>query len=111
MKGGNKSPRLVCTLGILAKFEQNQPLGNLLKSTGDKQLVESCKDREWGTGVPLFVNNSLNPTSWHNQGWLGEILESVRGILLNPPAETSVMPNAMDIETENTAAGMAINAT
>ena len=63
-----------CTPGILAKFKQNLPLANLLKSTGDKKLVECCKDHDWGNGIPLYDANCLDSNQWHSQGLLGEIL-------------------------------------
>ena len=70
-----------CTPGILAKFEQNPALAGLLRSTGTKRLAECCKDKDWGTCVPLFVENSLDSSKWHGQGLLGEILETVRQVI------------------------------
>ena len=64
-----QNAKAMCTPGILAKFEQNPSLTKLLLSTGNMTLVESCKDRDWGTGVPLYENNALIRTSWHNQGF------------------------------------------
>ena len=72
-----------CTLGILAKFEQNPALAGLLRSTGSKRLVECCKDKDWGTCIPLFVENSLDSSKWHGQGLLGEILETVCQVIQN----------------------------
>ena len=66
-----------CTPDILAKFKQNPLLSEFLKSTGTKTIVESCRDREWGTGVPLYDPNSLDSDTWNSQGLLGEILEAV----------------------------------
>ena len=80
-----------CTPGILAKFEQNKLLGDLLKSTGSKKLVECCKDKNWGTGIPLHAGDALDSTKWQSQGWLGEILESVRSIIANNSMETATM--------------------
>ena len=64
-----------CTPGILAKFEQHLTLSKLLLSTGSKQLVECCKDKDWGMGIPLFDQNVLKQDHWHSQGLLGEILK------------------------------------
>ena len=51
--------KATCTPGLLAKFEQNPSLAKLLLSTGNKTLVESCKDKDWGTSVPLYDSNAL----------------------------------------------------
>ena len=83
-----------CTPGILAKFEQNPILSKLLTSTGDKTLVECCKDADWGTGIPLYADNPLDNSNWQSQGLLGEILESVRLILHEPK-----LPTANNMET------------
>ena len=71
-----------CTPGILAKFEQNQTLQKLLLSTKNRHLVECCHDKFRGTGVPLHDTDALIHSNWHSLGLLGEILESVRSILL-----------------------------
>ena len=78
-----------CTPGLLAKFEQNPLLAKLLNSTGNRTIVECCKDTDWGTGVPLYAENPLDNTKWHSQGLLGEILESVRLILREPTTSPS----------------------
>ena len=48
-----------------------------LFETGDKLLVESCYDKVWGTGKPLFKEDCLD-VSRRNQGILGEILCEIR---------------------------------
>ena len=78
-----------CTLGLLAKFEQNPILAKLLDSTGNKTIVECCKDTDWGTGVLLYAENPLDNSKWHSQGLLGEILETVKLILREPTAALS----------------------
>ena len=70
-----------CIPGILAKFEQNPNLGSLLKSTGNRKLVECSRDNDWGTGIPLHNTNALNPSYWHSQGLLGEMLDTIRTII------------------------------
>ena len=50
----------LCKPGLLAKFKSNDSLSNLLKSTGDKMLVESCRDQLGGNGIPLRDKDSLN---------------------------------------------------
>ena len=58
--------KATCLLGVLAKFEQNPHITTLLTSTGTMQIVECCRDKEWGTGVPLHDTSCLNPMSWHS---------------------------------------------
>ena len=88
-----ENARASCTPGILAKFEQHPTLSKLLLSTGSKQLVECCKDKDWGMGIPLFDQNVLKQDHWHSQGLLGEILETVRTILTQSQ-NTSTTENA-----------------
>ena len=71
-----------CIPGILAKFEQNPNLANLLKSTASNKLVECCRDKDWGTGIPLHDSNALNPS--YSQGLLGEMLKSICTFISSP---------------------------
>ena len=68
----------LCEDGLVAKFDQNYNLKHLLQSTGSKKLVECCKDKVWGNGLPLSDNNCLDPKYWDNQGILGEMLEKIQ---------------------------------
>ena len=68
----------LCKPGIAAKFGSNSSLMNLLHSTGEKMLVESCHDQLWGTGVPLRDKDCLNREKWCGAGILGEILMELR---------------------------------
>ena len=43
----------VCYDGVREKFQQNNALLALLKSTSPKTLAEATTDRLWGTGIPL----------------------------------------------------------
>ena len=70
--------RVRCEEGIKAKFMQNSGIRSYLLNTGTKKIVECCNDKLWGTGIPLYDENCLNPTHWTNQGILGEILEANR---------------------------------
>ena len=70
----------LCKPGIKCKFQQNPSLATALLETGDKMLVESCYDKVWGTGKPLFEENCLE-VSKQNQGILGEILCEIRSEL------------------------------
>ena len=86
-----QAAKATCLPGILAKFEQNPNLVTLLKSTGALQIAECCRDKEWGTGIPLYDNSCINPSSWHSQGLLGEILEQVRSVLNAADNNTTTM--------------------
>ena len=67
-----------CEEGIKAKYMQNIEIRSYLLNTGTLKIVESCNDKFWGTGVPLYEENCLNPSNWTSQGLLGEILENIR---------------------------------
>ena len=77
----NDNAKEMCESGIVAKFEQNPELTEILIGTNKKTLVECCSDRVWGNGIPLFDDNCLKPECWSGQGVLGEILEEVRAKL------------------------------
>ena len=79
----------VCKPGLTAKFKSDDILLKLLKSTGDKMLVESCRDQVWGTGILLRDRECLNREKWYAQGIIGEILMEIRSELLEPNMETS----------------------
>ena len=65
--------------------------------------MESCKDKDWGTGVPLYDSKALTRANWHGQGFLGEILESVRAILRTPISSAhQSTPETMDIASTET---------
>ena len=65
----------ICLRGIKAKFEQNDALLAMLKTTRPKTLVEAT----WIAcgGVQLQVTHALNSEKWHGRGWLSHILETV----------------------------------
>ena len=42
----------LCEDGIASKFLQKIQLQKHLRETGDKTIVECCRDTLWGTGVP-----------------------------------------------------------
>ena len=73
----------LCLEGIKAKFAQNPPLLNMLKSTEPKVLVESSLDRLWGTEVQLLDLDALNPEKWHGTGWMSAMLSTVHGMDFN----------------------------
>ena len=73
----------LCLEGIKAKFIQNPPLLNMLKSTEPKVIVESSLDKLWGTGVQLRDQHALNPEKWHGTGWMSAMSSTVRNIDIN----------------------------
>ena len=84
-----KQAKTKCKPGLAAKFKSNEALLNLLKSTGDKMLVESCRDQLWGTGIPLRDKDCLNREKWSGQGILGEILTELQDEPADPNMETT----------------------
>ena len=69
----------LCIEGIRAKFQQNHNPMMLLKSTGNKIMVEATRDRLWGTGIPLHDQRVLHPESWYKTGWMSTMLATIRG--------------------------------
>ena len=69
---------ILCEPGISAKFEQNPNLLNLLKSTGNKCIVECAYDRLWGCGIPLNEENCFEEAEWSGDNLLGKILMRIR---------------------------------
>ena len=78
-----------CKPGLAAKFLSSESLLNLLKSKGDKMIVEACHDSLWGTGVPLRDKDCLKHEKWSGQGILGEILCELRSKLTMPTMDVS----------------------
>ena len=74
----------LCYDGILEKFNQNPHLNKVLQSTGDKVLAESCYDKKWGTGIPLYSNDALRSDLWVGKNLLGKLLTTVRETLRIP---------------------------
>ena len=70
----------LCLEGIRAKFVQNPPLLNMLKSTEPKVIVESSLDRLQGTGIQLHDPNVLNPEKWYGTGWMSAMLSTFRNV-------------------------------
>ena len=66
--------------GCRAKFSQNTHLGEFLKSTGKKTLIEAnARDLFWGVGIALHDKDKLkDKNAWKGKNMLGNILETVR---------------------------------
>lgn len=69
--------------GNLAKFSQNLQLGNYLKSTKNRILVEASPlDRIWGIGMGDNDPHVENPLKWRGRNLLGFALTEVRDQLI-----------------------------
>ncbi|MCG7408325.1 NADAR family protein [Paenibacillus sp. ACRRX] len=69
--------------GNLAKFSQDPKLGDYLKSTKNRILVEaSPRDRIWGIGMGKSNPDVENPIKWRGRNLLGFVLTEVRDELL-----------------------------
>ena len=67
----------------LAKFSQNPQLGEYLKSTKKRILVEaSPQDRIWGIGMSHTHPDVENPVKWRGNNLLGFALTEARDELL-----------------------------
>ena len=64
----------LCLPGIVAKFNDNPGLADMLLSTKDQTIVKATYDTMWGTGIPLHQSDSLNSKKWKGIGLLGELL-------------------------------------
>ncbi len=69
----------IVVAGNLAKFTQNEDLGEFLRRTGQKVLVEASPyDRIWGIGMASTDDDVPHPTKWRGQNLLGFALMDVR---------------------------------
>lgn len=69
----------IVVAGNYAKFSQNAVMGELLRRTGSKILVEaSPRDRIWGIGMGQNNENAENPLLWRGINLLGFALMEVR---------------------------------
>lgn len=68
--------------GNLAKFSQHADMGDLLRRTGTKVLVEaSPRDRIWGIGMGKGHEDAGDPMRWQGMNLLGFALMEVRSRL------------------------------
>ena len=69
-------------LGNVAKFHQNQRLGEFLAATGSRVLVEASPyDRIWGIGLRASDPRATDPAAWPGLNLLGFALAQVRAHL------------------------------
>jgi ribA/ribD-fused uncharacterized protein len=73
--------KAVMVAGVQAKF-QDTDLADILKNTGNAQLVECNKyDTFWGNGLSLRNPNNDDPNKWTGSNELGKILTALRSTL------------------------------
>ena len=91
-----------CYPGIRSKFLQNPGIASFLRNTGTRTIIECCYDDIWGNGKPLSDPNCINPSSYTNQGILGEILERIRDELNNQSTTLEKTPFPMSMTDGHT---------
>ena len=64
--------------GIMAKFEENPLLLQMLQTTHPKTIAEMTDDKTWGRGIPLDSPDALIEEKWYNKGWMNDILMAIR---------------------------------
>lgn len=65
--------------GNLHKFQQNTEMGEFLKNTNNRILVEASPfDKVWGIGIAQDHKNILRPDCWKGENLLGFALMEVR---------------------------------
>lgn len=76
-----------CTIviqGNFLKFSQHQELGDFLRNTKNRVIVEaSPRDCIWGIGMSKNNENAENPVNWRGQNLLGFCLMEVRDRLFD----------------------------
>lgn len=68
--------------GNVAKFTQNPAMGEFLRTTGHRVLVEASPvDRVWGIGLAGDDPRALQPAQWQGTNLLGFALMRVREVI------------------------------
>lgn len=79
----NAAARGIVFDGNMKKFCQNDDLRKLLLDTAGTELVEaSPHDTVWGIGLAADHPDAQDKTKWRGKNWLGEVLTSVRDVLI-----------------------------
>lgn len=69
----------IVVTGNEAKFSQHVEMGELLRNTGSKVLVEAApRDRIWGIGMGRNNEKAQNSSEWRGLNLLGFALMEVR---------------------------------
>ncbi|MGJ5203315.1 NADAR family protein [Bradyrhizobium sp. HKCCYLR20261] len=72
----------IAVRGNVAKFGQNPPLGQWLRSTAEAVLVEASPvDRIWGIGLAADDPRARDPLTWLGLNLLGFALMKARAAL------------------------------
>lgn len=78
-KAWNKTSVSAMRLVLALKFQQNPNCAMaLLSLSHDTILVESCADRRWGNGVPLWSPDAGDTSRWTGRNLLGLLLNQQR---------------------------------
>ena len=88
----DENAKTLCYPGIREKFMQNKSLLETLLRTKGHKLVESAKDKVWGTGIVLSRDDWHDSTLWESQGILGEMLMEIRDTYLSNHPHVQVQP-------------------
>ena len=88
----DENAKALCYPGIREKFMQNKALLETLLRTRGHKLVESAKDKVWGTGIVLSRDDWHDATLWDSQGILGEMLTEIRDTYLDAHPHVQVLP-------------------
>ncbi|MFI5838452.1 NADAR family protein [Catenuloplanes sp. NPDC051500] len=68
--------------GNVAKFRQHAAMGDYLRGTGDRVLVEASPlDRVWGIGLAADDPRAEDPSAWRGLNLLGFALMEVRDVV------------------------------
>ena len=79
----NAVARDIVFRGNMAKFTQIPELFAYMINTGDEEIVEaSPEDTIWGIGLSANDPDAYDKTKWKGTNWLGEVLMSVRDVLV-----------------------------
>jgi ribA/ribD-fused uncharacterized protein len=67
---------------MVAKFTQNEELGQFLKNTGTKDIAEANpSDYHWGIGLSLWSNDAHDKALWNGHNHAGQLLMDIRSTL------------------------------
>lgn len=73
---------IIALNGNYCKFTQNELLAELLRSTGNAVLVDTCPHDPWGIGMEVSDPDARDPFYWQGKNMSGFALMQVRDFLL-----------------------------
>lgn len=71
----------IMVAGTYAKYSQNPHLLQKLLETGDRLILESSPNKEWGIGIDISSQFLENRKYWKGSNLLGKAIMEVRGLL------------------------------